>query len=123
MVLWRQGVDTITWFQVRDQTGPNYAATVQSGIYRFNGRPKLSAQAFAFPVAVERRSKASVRVWLRAPAAGPIAIQVRRHGTWVTARTVSGTQHAVREVTIRRLGGTSIRAIQGALRSLAAPLR
>lgn len=123
MVLWRQGVDTITWFQVRDQPGPNYAATVQSGIYRFNGRPKLSAQAFAFPLAIERHTRSSARVWLRAPAAGTVALQVRRKGRWVVAKRAAAPAHGVREVTVGLGGGTAVRAVQGALTSLAAPVR
>ncbi len=123
MVLWRQGVDTITWFQVRDAPGPDYAATAQSGTYRFNGRPKLSARAFAFPVAVERRTRSAARVWLRAPASGPVTLQTRRGGAWKTARRTAGRRHGVLEVTIATKGGTAVRARQGALTSLSAPLR
>jgi hypothetical protein len=123
MVLWRQGVDTITWFQVRDQPGPNYSATVQSGIYRFNGRPKRSAQAFAFPLAIERHTSRSARVWLRAPASGRVTVQARRGGRWVAVKTVAGTRHEVREVTVTLKGATALRAVQGAATSLAASVR
>jgi hypothetical protein len=123
MVLWRQGVDTVIWYQIRDQPGPNYAATAQSGSYRYNGTPKLSARAFAFPLAVERKSSRSARIWLRSPAAGAIVLQVRRGGRWQTSRTVVGRRHAVVEATVTLHGGTAVRAVQGGSVSLAASVR
>ena len=54
-LLWKQGVDTITWFQIRDQLpDPSYAATVQSGIYFADGRAKRAQRAFRFPLVAER---------------------------------------------------------------------
>jgi hypothetical protein len=123
MVLWRQGVDTITWFQIKDQSGPDFAATVQSGTYRANDKPKLSARAFAFPVAIERRTSTSARVWLRAPAAGKLTLEVRRSGSWRRAKTVSGVRHGVLETTVALGGGTAVRARQGTQTSLAASVK
>jgi hypothetical protein len=77
-VLWKSGVRAVTWFQIRDQAPvPSYAATLQSGVYFRDGRPKLAAQAFAFPFACERAGR-RVRVWMKAPAAGPVDVLDRR---------------------------------------------
>jgi hypothetical protein len=74
-VLWKQGVDTVTWFQIRDQAPePSFAATNQSGVYLRDGTPKLSQQAFAFPFSCERSGR-KLRVWGLAPAAGLVTIQ------------------------------------------------
>jgi hypothetical protein len=73
-VLWRQGVDRVVWFQVRDQPrGPRYASTYQSGMFTVDGTPKPSSRAFAFPFACERRGTGT-RVWLRAPDATPVTV-------------------------------------------------
>ena len=91
-VLWRQGVDTITWFQIRDaDAGGGFAFSNQSGVYLRNGKPKLALKAFRFPFVVERRGwRASI--WGRAPVAGPVTIERRAGHQWrevarVSART------------------------------------
>ena len=79
-VLWRQGVDTVLWFQVRDQAPrPSYAATSQSGVLRRDGSAKPARRAFAFPFVVRRS-----RVWALVPASGTMAIERRVGGRWRT---------------------------------------
>jgi hypothetical protein len=74
-VLWKQGVDSVFWFQVRDAAPvPTYDATHQSGIYLRDGTPKLAQRAFAFPFAC-RRAGSRTLVWTRAPARGPVEIR------------------------------------------------
>jgi hypothetical protein len=86
-LLWRQGVDTITWFQIRDQdAGGNYATTVQSGIYFLDGRPKIAQRAFRFPFVAERAGRTKLRVWGRAPVAGTLRIERRTATRWVPVR-------------------------------------
>jgi hypothetical protein len=116
-------VDTITWFQMQDQSGPDFAATVQSGTYRANGRSKTSAQAFGFPLAVERQTTKTARVWLRAPEVGRAALQVRRGGRWKTVKRITVTRHGVAEITVSRSGASAVRAMVGGRTSLAATLR
>ena len=106
-VLWKQGVDTVLWFQTRDQAPvPSYAATNQSGVFLRDGRPKPAARAFAFPFSCERpRQAADARVGEgtgerdrhdrarrphRQAPAGPI--QRRRDGHRPRARQVPRTQ-------------------------------
>jgi hypothetical protein len=86
-VLWKQGVDTITWFQIRDSAPePSYAATNQSGVFFRDGTPKLSATAFRFPFVAWRSGK-QIAFWGRSPKPGRVAIQGLRGSRWVPAGT------------------------------------
>jgi hypothetical protein len=81
-VLWRQGVDTVLWFRVRDQLpNPSFAETYQSGVLFADGTPKLAATAFRFPFVVRRAGNGSL-VWGRSPALGTLSIQRKTGGTW-----------------------------------------
>lgn len=115
-VLWRQGVDAVTWFQIRDQAPePSFAETYQSGVYLRSGRPKLAARAYAFPFVVRRRA-GRTRIWLRSPAAGKVIIERRAGGAWRPVLSLDAERHQVierrvdvrRRVTMRaRLGDTT----------------
>jgi hypothetical protein len=101
-LLWRQGVDTITWFQIRDELpGDSYATTVQSGIYLADGRPKIAQRAFKFPFVAERANRTTVRVWGRSPIAGSLRIQRNVRGRWVTVRKVRVKRRATFFVRIK----------------------
>jgi hypothetical protein len=113
-LLWRQGVDTITWFQIRDQLPqPSYAATNQSGVYLADGRPKPAQRAFRFPLVAERTGRASVRVWGRAPVAGSVSIERHLASGWRRVRTVRVRAHGTFLVRIAARGRTSLRARTG----------
>jgi hypothetical protein len=110
-LLWRQGVDTITWFQIRDQLPqPSYAATNQSGIYFADGRPKPAQRAFRFPFVAERASRTTLRVWGRAPVAGSVRIERRAGSGWTLVRTVRAKEHGTFLVRITARGKASLRA-------------
>lgn len=119
-LLWRQGVNTITWFQVRDQLPvPSFAASNQSGVYLADGRAKRAARAFRFPLVAERASDTSHRVWGRSPVAGRVSIE-RRSGTrWQMVRTVSVKRGATFLLRVgRKSKGERLRARIGAESSL-----
>ena len=121
-LLWKQGVDTITWYQIRDQLPlPSYAASVQSGIYFADGRPKPAQRAFRFPLVAERAGRARLRVWGRAPVAGSVRIERRAGSRWRRVRTVRATRHGTFLLTIAARGRTSVRARVGGETSLAWP--
>lgn len=121
-LLWKQGVDTITWFQVRDQLpNPSYAATVQSGIYFADGRPKPAQRAFRFPLVAERAGRAALRVWGRAPVAGVVRIERRAGAAWRLVRTVRATRHGTFLVRIATRTRMSLRARVGADTSVTWP--
>ena len=119
-LLWRQGVDTITWFQVRDQLpAPSFAASNQSGVYFADGRAKPAARAFRFPLVAERATRTSHRVWGRSPLAGRLRIQ-RRSGTrWRTVRTVQAKRGGTFLLRVGRISaGERLRARVGKETSL-----
>jgi len=110
-LLWRQGVDTITWFQIRDQLPqPSFAATNQSGVYFADGRPKPAQRAFAFPLVAERAGRGALRVWGRAPVAGRVRIERHTGSGWRLARSLRVAKHGTFLVRIAARGRTSLRA-------------
>lgn len=119
-LLWRQGVDTITWFQVRDQAPvPSYAASNQSGVYFADGRAKRAARALRFPLVAERATATSHRVWGRSPLAGRVTIERRAGGRWQAVRTVRAARRATFLLRIaRKANGERLRARIGAETSL-----
>jgi len=117
--LWRQGVDTVTWFQIRDdEPRPSFAATNQSGMYLTDGRPKLSQRAFAFPLVLTPRAGGRARAWTRAPAAGRLVLQRRVAGRWRSIDRVSVRRHQVVQRSVRVPRGISVRARVSGLTSL-----
>jgi hypothetical protein len=123
--LWRQGVDVVTWYLMRDEArGRGYAYTLQSGIY-FRGatvaadRPKPSFQSFRFPFTAYRR-RGVAQLWGLAPRQGRVAIEVQRGGRWrhlLSLRARRADRLFFRGRRIRK--GSLLRARQGAATSLA----
>jgi hypothetical protein len=121
-ILWKQRVDTITWFQVRDQLpNPSYAATSQSGVYLADGRAKTAQRAFRFPLVAERAGRAQLRVWGRAPVAGTVRVERRTATGWRLVRAVRVARHGTFLVRIATKTRTSVRARVGGETSLAWP--
>ena len=121
-LLWRQGVDTITWFRARDQLPePSYAATNQSGVYLADGRPKLAQRAFRFPFVTEAAGRRSLRVWGRTPSTGSVRIERRVAGGWRLVRTLRRRAHGTFFATVTVPRGTRMRARVGDEASLSWP--
>ena len=121
-LLWKQGVDTITWFQIRDQLpNPSYAASSQSGIYLADGRAKRARRAFRFPLVAERASRSTLRVWGRAPVAGSVRIERRSGSRWRLVRKVRATRHGTFRIRISTRSRMSLRARVGRETSLRWP--
>jgi hypothetical protein len=120
-VLWRQGADTVLWFQVRDQAPrPSYAATSQSGILRRDGRPKPARRAFSFPFVARRGRDGRVGAWTLAPADGTLAIERRAGRGWqvLSSGTVARGQISLRRIAVPH--GARLRARVGDAVSLTA---
>jgi hypothetical protein len=121
-LLWRAGVDTITWFRIVDEAPvPSYGDTNQSGLYRLDGRVKPAARAFRFPFVVEPvpGGGRALEAWGRSPIAGRVTIERRRGARWIAVRRVTAKRHGtflVRVPASVRPG--SLRARVGAERSL-----
>jgi hypothetical protein len=122
--LWRQGVEVVTWFLMRDEVrGRGYPYTLQAGIY-FRGatvdadRPKPSFRAFRFPFTAYRR-RGVAQLWGLAPRPGRVAIEIRSRGRWrrlLSLRARSADRLFFRARRIRK--GSVLRARQGSDTSL-----
>jgi hypothetical protein len=121
-VLWRQGVDTVLWYRVRDERPvPSYAESYQSGVLFADGAPKLAATAFRFPFVVRRAGKQTL-VWGRSPALGTLIIERKTGAAWreVARRPVGVGTVFTKRIAIRK--GT-LRARVAGQTSLPAPVR
>ena len=98
-LLWKQGVDTITWFQIRDQLpNPSYAASVQSGHLLRRRAREAGAARVPLPARRRARGRAALRVWGRAPVAGVVRIERRAGSSWrlVAHRARGAARHVPR---------------------------
>ena len=110
-VLWRQGVRTVIWFQVRDAaSGGNYAATLQTGLFLRSGKPKLAYRAFRFPFVADRLGGRRVRLWGMAPSRGGVRVQIRRGGRWRGLVRLGAERDRVFTGVVRLRGGAKLRA-------------
>jgi hypothetical protein len=107
--LWRQGVDAVVWWYLRDQAPgrSGFAGTQQSGLFFRDGRPKLAHRAFRFPFVAGRERNGRLVLWGKAPSSGRVVVERRAaHGWTPLAHPVAG----LNRVFLARVG------IQGALR-------
>ena len=89
-ILWRQGIRTISWYLNSDALpNPSYAATYQSGVFEYDGTPKLSATAFRMPFVAWRNSK-HVRFWVSAPAGSSLIVEQQVGDQWQQVATATG---------------------------------
>ena len=118
-VLWRQGVDTVMWYQLIDAPPiPDYASTYQAGIYYLSGAPKPSAIAFRFPFVTQRLSHRRIRAWGRAPVAGNAQLEILRSGHWTTLRHMAVRARGIFQATLNVSGRATLRAQIGSQISL-----
>jgi hypothetical protein len=118
-VLWRQGVNTILWLQICDAPAyPNYAYSIQGGMYYINGTPKPAATALRFPFVTQRKDRQTIEAWVRPPQGGYVRIQVLRGGGWTTLRTLLLRRHQVFAATLKLTGNATLRALIGSQKSL-----
>ncbi len=118
-VLWRQGIDTATWYLIVDQAPvPSYAATWQTGLYYRDGRRKPGIEAFRFPFVAQRERHGRALVWGVAPRTGTALVQVRRAGRWATILRLRVRAHDVIDRTLAIGGRALLRARVGAENSL-----
>jgi hypothetical protein len=122
-ILWKQGVDTVLWWQLADAPPvPNYASTYQAGVYYLDGRAKESAIAFLFPVVAWHAKRNALIVWGRSPEAGLVAIRVKAASGWRTLVRVRVAKNQVFQVSLHPTSGTTLRAQIDGYTSLPWPL-
>jgi hypothetical protein len=113
-LLWRQGVDVVTWNTIVDQPPvPSYSTTSQAGVYFLNGRPKPAFRAFRFPLVAWHTGASTVQVWGRAPVAGRLVIERRVGSVWKPVRALNVSAHSTFLTEIKRTGGVRLRARVG----------
>jgi hypothetical protein len=110
-VLWRQGVDTATWYLIVDQSPTmSLTATWQSGLYYVDGRRKPYLEAFRFPFLANRLPHGHALLWGVSPDAGTVLVQIRRSGRWTTILRQRVSAHEVFDRTISLHGRWQLRA-------------
>lgn len=123
-VLYQQGADVVTWFNLRDDAPtPSYAATYQSGIFLRGASPsedtpKPAYTAFRFPFTAYRNSGIA-RLWGMAPSPGAsVTVQAQRGDQWVTAATLRAKHDRTFTGRLRVGPNTNLRATTGTDTSL-----
>jgi hypothetical protein len=115
--VWRQpGVTVLIQYLVRDE--PNVGGW-QSGLYTAGGVAKLSAHAFALPLAQVSRRGTRVSVWGEVrPGTGarPYVLQVKRGSAWRSVATGHTGRSGAFARTITAARGTQVRIWSPALR-------
>jgi hypothetical protein len=112
-LMWKQGVQTVIWFEIVDLPELPGLAVPQSGLFLADGTAKPAFDAFRFPFFADRLKGGGVRVWGLAPAPGKVTIE--RRGKAIKSLGASGNRVFVGRVR----GGGKLRASQGAEHSLA----
>jgi polysaccharide biosynthesis protein PslG len=115
-VLWRQGVDTVLLYQLRD-AAPNTSGP-WGGLYFFSGRPKPAATAFRFPFVTQRIDSDQVQAWGRSPQAGSLRVERLTGGRWTPVQTLSVRGHEIFLRSIALRGAATLRARVGVQTSL-----
>lgn len=117
-VLWRQGVDAVFWYLLRDsEEGRGFEFGLQSGLFTRGSsialdQPKPAYAAFRFPF-VAYRYGSFVRPWGIAPAPGRVAIERRGRGGWSRVYSVTAGSDRVFYGRMRARAGTVLRARVG----------
>jgi hypothetical protein len=121
-VLWKQGVDAVFWFHIRDPQTSDPGATQESGLYLRNGEPKAALRAYRFPFAVHRNGR-KVLAWGRAPANGRVLIQSKKGDAWKTEARLRGRAGKVFTRGFRSRADLFRAKVAGGAESVAMPAR
>ncbi len=118
-LLWKAGVSTAIYYQLRDdKLDPQRPdQSLQIGLFLEGGAAKPAATAFRFPFLTHGGS-GGVRAWGKAPAGGKLRIERKTKGGW---RKVGGQKVRPGEVFTERLkvgGRAQLRARVAGLKSL-----
>jgi hypothetical protein len=118
-VLWSEGVSTVLWLQISDQTTRITPTALEVGLYFADGRAKPAATAYRFPFVTTREGRsARILAWGRAPAAGRVLIEARTATRWTVVGRVVVRPFQVFSLPLRSPGRATLRAQIGTLASL-----
>lgn len=121
-LLWRQHVQVVLNFQIRDinRAVTRYQHVFDgTGVFFNNGSPKPSATAFRFPLVVSDKSRNERVVWMRAPVSGRLVLSRQLgNGSWATIGTAQAKAMQVLVGTVKLSGRATLRARIGSSVSL-----
>ena len=92
--LWRQGVTTVLWFQLRDPPGQKNSFA-GAGLYFGTGKAKPSVAAFRFPFVALPAQHHKLTIWGLAPTPGTVVIQKLTKRGWKAVLTLTTTPGGV----------------------------
>jgi hypothetical protein len=119
--VWKGGASAFFLQPLRDTPPvPDFANSLQSGVYFVDGTAKPSRRAMRFPLVAERLGLRRVRIWGIAPEPGSVRVQALRGGNWRDLDRIQagGPGHPF-TATIGLAHGAKLRARIGAEASLA----
>lgn len=117
--LWREGAQDVFWDEVGDQPPiPNYAETIQSGVYYLDGRPKPALTAFRFPLVAWRTGRSSLEVWGRVPVSGRLVVEERADAGWKPVRRLRESAGSVFVTSLPATASVDLRGRIGGQTSL-----
>jgi hypothetical protein len=126
--LWEQGVNVVTWWNLRDEAvGRGYQYGLQSGVYLRGDRvaddtPKLALRAFQFPFTAYRKSGVA-RLWGLAPRPGSVIVERQVGSRWKrVARIGARSSDRLFYGRLKIAKGARLRARQGSDSSLVWPV-
>jgi hypothetical protein len=114
-VMWRDGIDLVTWLALRDDPYPQMP--VQAGLY-FRGRsglrsdrPKPTLTAFRFPF-VALRERGAITLWGRTTTARPgtVIVEHRTKGGWRRVAALRANDYGIFSARVRAPTHGSMRA-------------
>jgi hypothetical protein len=121
-VWWKAGAQVAINFLIRDVSntgGPTLGPeTFGTGVFFGDGTPKPAYDAFRFPFVADRKDKAKVLAWGKAPATGVLEIQRQVPDGWQTVKQLSVNDGAVFTASLRIRGAATLRAVVGSEASL-----
>jgi len=118
--LWRQGVDAVVWWYLRDQAPrrSGFASTQQSGLFFRDGRPKLAYRAFRFPFVAGRERGGRLVLWGKAPSPGRVVVERRTRRGWAPLAHPAAGRNRVFLARVEIQGALRLRARQAGTTSL-----
>jgi hypothetical protein len=109
--LWQQGVSHVFWYEAGDPGGAGSFSA--GGLFFSDGLPKPASLAFRFPFVAIRDRRGLTTLWGRAPAAGPVTIDIKRRHRWHRLMEVIPTRGGVFYVRRRTRSHVTLQARVG----------
>jgi len=118
-LFWKAGADAAINLQLVDSPfGPDTPDSFQTGLILEDGAKKPAYASFRFPFVTERRAKAKLFAWGKAPASGKLTIERKQGGDWQKVKRLNAKDGKVFTTSLRERGKATYRARIGEQTSL-----